>query len=156
MFYIRARDYAILRIDYGAGEFVKRLQPEGIPSHLRLEAAEDGTLIFKEWKGRFYPHYYQVVVDYTWYEAESGTLIVKGFEKNEAIVQEPSNHVRQDLPSIKTHKDYSIPLTKYDSVFWNSYLLKDQIPLEPNVIEDLEKHSNVSIQVQFIDSGPDK
>ena len=153
IFYIRARDYAILRIDYGAGEYVKRLQPERVPSHLRLEAAEDGTLIFKEWKGRFYPHYYQVVVDYTWYEAESGTLIVKGVEKNEAIVQEPGSNARQDLLSIKTHRDYSIPLTKYDSVFWNSYLLKNQIPLEPKVIEELEKHSEVSIQNQFIASG---
>jgi hypothetical protein len=156
VFYIRARDYAILRIDYGAGEYAKRIQPEGIPPHLRLEAAEDGTLIFKELKGRFYPHYYQVVVDYTWYEAESGTLIVKGFEKNEAIVQKPTGNAQQDLLSIKTHRDYSIPSTKYDSVFWNSYLLKDQIPLESKVIEDLEKHSNVSIQQQFITSGINK
>lgn len=151
VFYIRARDYAILRIDYGAGEYAKRLDPERIPSPLRLEVAEDGTVIFKEWKGRFYPHYYQVVVDYTWYE--SGTLIVKGFEKNEAIVQEPGSNAQQNLLSIKAHRNYSIPLIKYDSVFWNSYPLKDQIPLEPKVIEDLEKHSNISIQDQYIASG---
>jgi hypothetical protein len=156
VFYIRARDYAILRIDYGAGEYAKRIQPEGIPPHLRLEATEDGTLIFKEWKGRFYPHYYQVVVDYTWYEVESGMLIVSGLEKNEAIVQALRGNAQHDLLSIKTHRDYSIPSTKYDSVFWSSYLLKDQIPLESTVIEDLERHSNVPIQDQYITSGLNK
>jgi hypothetical protein len=48
IFYIRADDYAILRIDYSAGEYSKRIQPERIPERLKLVASEDGTIIFRE------------------------------------------------------------------------------------------------------------
>ena len=54
----------MLRIDYGAGEYASRIIPGNIPARLKLVATEDGTLIFKESNGRFYPHFYQVLVKY--------------------------------------------------------------------------------------------
>lgn len=146
-FYIRERDYAILRIDYGLGDYAKRLLPEGVPSHLRLEASEDGILIFKLSESTSYLQYYHVEVGYKWYEAKSGKLITEGLEKNEAIMQEDRILVREDLP-LKKGQHYSIPVMNYDSLFWSKYILKDQIPLDHTIIKDLEKN-HVSIDDQF-------
>jgi hypothetical protein len=149
IFYIRAEDYAILRIDYGAGEYAKRIQPEQIPERLKLVASEDGTILFKEKDNRFYPHYYKVDIAYAWYESANGKLITEGKERNEAIVQD-KNRMKEELPLIKGHSGFDIPVLKYDSAFWATYILKDQIPLDPRVVNELVTRYHVRIEEQFM------
>jgi hypothetical protein len=148
IFYVRAEDYAILRIDYGPGKYAKRIQPERIPERLKLVASEDGTILFKERDNRFYPHYYKVDISYVWYESGNGKLITEGKERNEAIVQD-KNRMKEEPSLIKGHSGFDIPVVRYDSAFWATYLLKDQISLDPKIIQELEARYHVPIHDQF-------
>jgi hypothetical protein len=153
-FYIRAKDFAVLKIDFSLGEYASRINPENIPPYLQLVLSKnDGTIIFKEAKGRLYPHYYQIAIAYSWVERNNKKLITKGIEINEAIVQQKESLDDLRLPPAITHRNYSIPFLKYDSTFWGGYTLKNQIPLDEKVIKDLESYHHVSIENQFVAHG---
>jgi hypothetical protein len=148
VFHIREKDAAILRLDYTVGEPGNPMLQNTNSGH-QLAAVEACIILFRERQGKFYPHYYQVEVDYAWHK--DNQLVAQGVEKNEAIVQEIGVQQQKLLPMSGNKED--LPVAEYDSTFWKEYLLKDQIPLNAKVLADLEGVYNTPIEEQFAASS---
>jgi hypothetical protein len=148
--YIRAKDYAFLRIDFDGKRKIQYLQPHGIPASLRLVIKEfRNTYIFKEFDHRMYMRYLNDFAAYDWFGVPSGDHLSSCEENSEATLKNytfPPNGSPSFEPFPRRDFAALIPsdYTK-DKNAWSREIVSE-IPFDPQIKIDLEKEMPLELQ----------
>jgi len=154
IFYILPSNFEIIRFDYDGLRKLARFPTEMTGAGglgLKLHDFK-GTYLFESDGSKLFMKYLQVQLSYQFFDRKTNQDRNRYYENSELVVFDRKLSFTGKVPAkIKNLESVDI---EYDPVFWNAFVVADQIPRDPDLLPNLNR--KVPLEAQFKESNRSK